>query len=208
MVNAAVYYGVSFSSVTLGGNMYLNFFIGAVVEIPANIIALSLLNRAGRKACVMIGMVIASIMSIAAVVCQIYEKNQDATDGFWMARVFFSMIAKLAITISFNTVWVWTNELFPTVIRNIGMGLTNGLARIGSFSSGYIVWLARIHVLIPYAIFGTLAFLASIACYFLPDTTNRPSQETINKDLQPRGDMESTENINPALTLSDEVTKF
>ena len=37
--------------------------------------------RAGRKACVMIGMVIASIMSIAAVVCQIYEKNQDATDG-------------------------------------------------------------------------------------------------------------------------------
>ena len=45
MVNAAVYYGVSFSSVTLGGNMYLNFFIGAVVEIPANIIALSLLNR-------------------------------------------------------------------------------------------------------------------------------------------------------------------
>ena len=45
MVNAAVYYGVSFSSVTLGGNMYLNFFIGAVVETPANIIALSLLNR-------------------------------------------------------------------------------------------------------------------------------------------------------------------
>ena len=31
-----VYYGVSFSTPTLGGNMYLNFFLASIIEIPAN----------------------------------------------------------------------------------------------------------------------------------------------------------------------------
>ena len=36
LVNGMVYYGVSFSTPTLGGNMYLNFFLSSVIEIPAN----------------------------------------------------------------------------------------------------------------------------------------------------------------------------
>ena len=35
--NALVYYGVSFGSVDLGGNIYLNVFLVSVVEIPSNL---------------------------------------------------------------------------------------------------------------------------------------------------------------------------
>ncbi|CAB4039253.1 Hypothetical predicted protein [Paramuricea clavata] len=35
--NALVYYGVSFGSVDLGGNRYLNVFLVSVVEIPSNL---------------------------------------------------------------------------------------------------------------------------------------------------------------------------
>ena len=44
-VNGLVYYGVSFSTPTLGGNMYLNFFLSSVIEIPANYVAIWLLGR-------------------------------------------------------------------------------------------------------------------------------------------------------------------
>ena len=39
----------------------------------------------------------------------------------------------------------------------------------------------RIHPLIPYAIFATLAFLASCACLLLPETSGQPTQEVISK---------------------------
>lgn len=44
-LNALVYYGVSFSTPTLGGNMYLNFFLSSVIEIPANYVAIWSLGR-------------------------------------------------------------------------------------------------------------------------------------------------------------------
>lgn len=40
-----VYYGVSFSTPTLGGNMYLNFFLASIIEIPANYVAIWALGR-------------------------------------------------------------------------------------------------------------------------------------------------------------------
>ena len=39
-VNAMVYYGVSFSTPTLGGNIYLNFFLLSIIEIPANYVGI------------------------------------------------------------------------------------------------------------------------------------------------------------------------
>lgn len=40
-----VYYGVSFSTPTLGGNIYLNFFLNSVIEIPANIVGIWAMGR-------------------------------------------------------------------------------------------------------------------------------------------------------------------
>ena len=44
-VNAMVYYGVSFSTPTLGGNIYLNFFLASIVEIPANYVGIWSIGR-------------------------------------------------------------------------------------------------------------------------------------------------------------------
>ena len=44
-VNAQVYFGVSLGSVMLGGNMYLNFFLTSLVEIPGNAFAIYSMNR-------------------------------------------------------------------------------------------------------------------------------------------------------------------
>ena len=40
-----VYYGVFFSTPTLGGNMYLNFFLSSIVEIPANYLGIWALGK-------------------------------------------------------------------------------------------------------------------------------------------------------------------
>ena len=44
-VNAMVYYGVSFSTSTIGGDMYLNFFLTSIIEFPANFVAIWIMGR-------------------------------------------------------------------------------------------------------------------------------------------------------------------
>lgn len=54
------------------------------------------------------------------------------------------MMAKLAITASYGAVYVYTAEQFPTVVRNMGLGVGSFFARIGGIVAPYInntVWM-------------------------------------------------------------------
>ena len=44
-VNGMVYYGVSLASDNLGGNMYRDFVLTSLVEVPANVLVIELGNR-------------------------------------------------------------------------------------------------------------------------------------------------------------------
>ena len=50
-INSMVYYGVSLSSPSLGGNIYLNFFLTSVIEIPANYAAIWCMNKYSSPFC-------------------------------------------------------------------------------------------------------------------------------------------------------------
>ena len=57
------------------------------------------------------------------------------------------MIGKLGIAGSFGTIWVFSSELFPTVLRNSGMGASSLFARIGGIIAPYIANLVRLAAL-------------------------------------------------------------
>lgn len=44
-VNGMVYYGISMASDNLGGNMYRDFVLTSLVEIPANVLVIVLGNK-------------------------------------------------------------------------------------------------------------------------------------------------------------------
>ena len=48
-VNSHVYYGLSLNVKNLGGNMYVNFILAGLVEIPSYILTVFLLNWSGRR---------------------------------------------------------------------------------------------------------------------------------------------------------------
>lgn len=53
------------------------------------------------------------------------------------------MAGKFGLTISFTVVYIYTAELYPTVLRNLGMGLCSSAARIGSITAPYIIFLGK-----------------------------------------------------------------
>ncbi|XP_073236128.1 organic cation transporter protein-like [Porites lutea] len=179
-VNAMVYYGVSFSTPTLGGNMYLNFFLASIIEIPANYVSIWAMGKIGRKKSLVYFMILASIASVGAVLFTMYDPGNDKC--FAAGRIIMALAAKFFVFISFAAVYVFSTELFPTVIRNVGMGTSTSVARLGSFASPYVVHLSRVHPLLPYGIMGAKALLASILCMTLPETKGLPTAETMDSE--------------------------
>lgn len=96
----------------------------------------------------------------------------------WLV-VAFAMCGKLAITASYGTIYIFSAEQFPTVIRNVGMGTASMFARVGGILAPYINLLSDVWKPFPLIIFGVLAFAGGLLSLFLPETLNRELPETI-----------------------------
>ena len=49
-----------------------------------------------------------------------------------------AMLGKVAITITFTNVYVFTAELFPTPVRHLAVGSSSMMARISGLASPYM----------------------------------------------------------------------
>ena len=59
------------------------------------------------------------------------------TDVQWVTTV-LAMVGKLGISAAFVAIYLLSAELFPTVVRNLGMGCSSTVGRLGSGVSPYI----------------------------------------------------------------------
>ncbi|KAJ7383537.1 hypothetical protein OS493_027200 [Desmophyllum pertusum] len=181
-VNAMVYYGVFLSAPSIGGNMYLNFFLASVVELPAIPGGIWIYNRFGRKRGVIVPMLLAAAGAAGAV---LLTTDDESNKGFLAGKIILSMIwAKFWIMISYDGVYIYSSELFPTVVRNVGMSTSLACSRIGSFLSPYVIFSGRVHPLLPYGLMATMALIAAFLCMLLPETRFKPTLENIDQTLQ------------------------
>ena len=53
------------------------------------------------------------------------------------------MLGKVGIAAAYGIIYIWSVELYPTVVRNQGMGLSSTMANIGALISPYVADLVR-----------------------------------------------------------------
>ncbi|KAF4095897.1 hypothetical protein G5714_023500 [Onychostoma macrolepis] len=88
---------------------------------------------------------------------------------------------KVLLAASFTIVYVYTAELYPTVVRQNGVGLNSMCARVAGILAPLIGLLEVYHPAIPMVIYGTLPFVGGALTFLLP--------ETLNTDLQDHADV-------------------
>ncbi|KAH8417902.1 hypothetical protein KR222_007948, partial [Zaprionus bogoriensis] len=169
-VNSGVYYGLSWNTNNLGGNQLVNFVISGAVEIPGYSLLLFTLNRYGRRTTLCVTMMIAGVSLLLTVFVP--------SDMNWLI-ITCAMIGKLAITSSYGTVYIFTAEQFPTVVRNVGLGASSMIARVGGILAPYLKLLGEIWRPLPLVICGALSLTAGLLSLLLPETLNKPMPETI-----------------------------
>ncbi|XP_060648114.1 organic cation transporter-like protein [Drosophila nasuta] len=170
LVCTGVYYGLSWSTNNLGGNVLLNFVISGAVEIPAYCFLLLTLNRWGRRS------ILCGCMLVAG--CGLILSAAVPQDMHWLV-VTCAMIGKLAITGSYGTIYLFSSEQFPTVVRNVGMGAASMVSRLTGMLAPYLNDMVVIWPALPMIVYGSLSLAAGFMSLLLPETLNKPTLETI-----------------------------
>ncbi|XP_066993624.1 organic cation transporter protein isoform X2 [Anabrus simplex] len=169
---AFVYYGLSVNSTSMGGDKYLNFALVCLVEIPGYTMSWITMNKFGRRRSLAASLFLCSITCLGAAF---------APQGMVWAEILLFLIGKLGITSSFGIVFVFTAELYPTMIRSAGVGASSTMARIGAMVAPFAPLLAQFYQPLPMIIFCAVSFLACLLCLPLPETLGTKLPDTIEE---------------------------
>lgn len=100
--------------------------------------------------------------------------------------------------LSFATVYIYAGEVFPTVVRNIGLGTSSTWARVGSMIAPFIATLNAEPWVTP-VVFGIAMLVGATLCLKLPETLNCKLPETIEEAEQ----FDKKKNVENEISLSD-----
>ncbi|GFY77470.1 organic cation transporter protein [Trichonephila inaurata madagascariensis] len=172
IVNAMVYYGLSLSTGHLSGNVYGNFAILAAVEIPAVLLATWALYYCGRR------YVLCSVMVFGGLACggTVFVPQALA----WVS-VMLAVLGKSAIAASFAIIYIYSAEIYPTVLRSTGIGFSSMFARLGGMIAPIINELRKVYKPLPMIIFALASIMAGALALALPETHNRQLPENIEE---------------------------
>ncbi|KAF6101099.1 solute carrier family 22 member 13 [Phyllostomus discolor] len=173
-VDSLGYYGLSLQVGDFGLDIYLTQLIFGAVELPARYSSTFIMQTFGRRwsqlgALVMGGLMCITIIFIPA--------------DLPVVSTVLAVLGKFATAAGFMISYIYTAELFPTIIRQTGMGLVAIFSRIGGIVTPLVMLLGDVHKALPMVVYGSLPIGVGLLCLLLPETRGQPMKDTI-QDLE------------------------
>uniref|UniRef100_A0A8C3YIK4 Major facilitator superfamily (MFS) profile domain-containing protein n=1 Tax=Catagonus wagneri TaxID=51154 RepID=A0A8C3YIK4_9CETA len=168
--NSLAYYGLAMDLQKFGLSVYLVQVLFGVIDVPAMLVATTSMIYVGRRATVAAFLILAGLMVIA---------NMFVPGDMQTLRTAQAALGKGCLASSFICVYLFTGELYPTEIRQMGMGFASVNARLGGLAAPLITMLGGFSTVLPPVGFGAPSILAGLAVCFLAETRNVPLVETI-----------------------------
>ncbi|XP_018555211.1 organic cation transporter protein [Lates calcarifer] len=187
-VNVLVYYGLSLNISDFGMNIYLTQMIFGLVEMPARTITLFTLNRS-RKISQL------AFLAVGGTACLL---TIFIPSDLSVIKTVLAMIGKFGITASLSIIYVYSAEVFPTVIRQNGIGIGSMCARIGGVLAPMLYLLRSISPQAPMVLCGLCPLLGSALTLLLPETANKPLPDTI-EDIEATNLSEEDDSVKPVI---------
>lgn len=119
---------------------------------------MQLINRLGRR---LLSVLMFICCGTACILCAIIP-NGEAGSTSATLRIIAAVIGKFGVAAAFALLFVFTTELFPTVVRSAALGANSAAARVGGIASPMVVLLAEVmHTgWFSFVVFGVTAILA------------------------------------------------
>ncbi|XP_058508334.1 solute carrier family 22 member 7-like isoform X2 [Solea solea] len=175
---AATYYGISLNIGGLGLNVYLTHFIYAAIEVPAKLMIYCLLDIIGRRKC-QSGTLLLTGTCIAI--------NILVPRDLWIIRSVVAILGKGLSEAAFTTVFLYTSELYPTVVRQNALGYANFVSRVGVSVAPLVLLLDDVWTPLPQIVLCCVAVSSGLASLLLPETLKARLPQTIDDIEEERG---------------------
>uniref|UniRef100_A0A4W5K8D0 Solute carrier family 22 member 6 n=1 Tax=Hucho hucho TaxID=62062 RepID=A0A4W5K8D0_9TELE len=173
---ASTFYGISFNITGFGLNIYLTQFVYGAIELPAKLSAYYLLDKVGRR-----NTEVGSLLG--AGICLAINIFIPRGEYMSVLRTVVAVLGKGCSATSFTTVVLYSSELFPTVVRQNGMGYNSSMGRLGVSLAPLILLLDEVWRDLPQVLLCSIALLASLVARMLPETRDRCLPETIQDSM-------------------------
>ncbi|XP_073531958.1 solute carrier family 22 member 16 [Phyllobates terribilis] len=166
------YYVFALNSVNLGGNEFLNLFLSGAVEIPSYIVCCLSMDKLGRRNTLAPFLLLSTAICVAIMVIP---------EEYNIATIVMSMAGKFSIGTAFGLIYLYTAELYPTVIRSLAVGSGSMMCRIGSVVAPFCVYLTEVWIFMPQLLVGIMALVTGILTLMLPETLGKPLVNTMEE---------------------------
>ncbi|XP_076929035.1 organic cation/carnitine transporter 4-like [Bidens hawaiensis] len=165
-----VYYGLSLNVVNLETNLYISVLVNAVAEMPAFFLTALLIDRFGRKPLAIWTQWFSGIFCIVGSFIE--------NEGAWkVVRMVCSVWGIFGMAGTYNLLFIYAMELFPTVVRNAALGCATQAAQMGAILAPFVVVLGGG---VPFFVFGVCGIMGGVLTFYLPETLNKPLYDTMD----------------------------
>ncbi|XP_057555262.1 solute carrier family 22 member 7 [Hippopotamus amphibius kiboko] len=164
------YYGVSLDVSGLGLNVYQTQLLFGAVELPSKLLVYLSVRHAGRRL-TLAGTLLGAALALA------FRLLLSSEMKYWSTAL--AVMGKGFSEAAFTTAYLFTSELYPTVLRQTGMGLTALVGRLGGSLAPVAALLDGVWLSLPKLAYGGIALLAACTALLLPETKQAQLPETI-----------------------------
>ncbi|XP_067884882.1 organic cation/carnitine transporter 2-like [Heterodontus francisci] len=175
MIATIGYYGLSLNTSSMHGDPYINCFVSAASELIVYVIVWMLMRTSPRR------IATASMLLLSGGVLLLI---QIVPSTLQIVITLLVMIGKSGATAVYTIIYIFSSELYPTVVRNMGLGACSMASRIGSIISPYFTYLVAYNKIWAFMLMGSLMVTAGFLSLLLPETHDQPLPETIQQ-MQP-----------------------
>ncbi|XP_055920393.1 solute carrier family 22 member 3-like [Eupeodes corollae] len=189
--NVMVFYGLNLNLDFLGGNKYNSFMFVSLIEIPGILLPFLTMDRFGRRRSLFGYMFFSGIFILAM---------NYVNSEFVSLQLALYLLGKMTITASYQTLYFFTSEIFPTSVRNSLLSFCSMIGRFGSMVAPLTPLLANYYASAPAILFASCAILFSSMALLLPETRDMVLPTTL-QEAQNIGQKE----INAELDAEEEL---
>ncbi|XP_007437766.2 solute carrier family 22 member 7 [Python bivittatus] len=164
------YYSMSMNITGFGLGMYMTQFVFALIEVPAKLLVFVVVNRVGRRKSQAWSLILTGL-SIGI--------NIIIPTSLGILRLVVAIIGKGFSEAAFTIVFLYSSELYPTILRQSGQGYCSFMARLGGSVAPLVFLLDSIWKPLPQVAYFAMAVLCGSSAFFLPETLGIHLPETI-----------------------------
>lgn len=170
-------YGMSFANASLGGSIYFNFAFSSMAMMPSIMLVIPATLYIGRRKCICLAFLLSALLT-----CGIGFVPENYHDP----RIALAFVIKVILNIAFSVLYIWSFEIFPTVLRSQGMNVCQISTRVGGAMSPFVVDLLKnITLVLPFLVMAGAGIGAAMLGLLLPETLNKPIRQTYENMLSP-----------------------